>query len=709
MTTHSAPPRLSIRDIVHPRAVAVFGASDNKDKFGGRVMHYLTRHGYGGRILPINPNRSEVLGHVAYPSIGKAPGPVDVAILAVPTSALLGAVAECAEAGVGCCIIMTTGFAEAGGETGRDRQRTLVEIAHRSGMRIVGPNCMGLISPLAKMALTSSLVLEIDRIYTGSIGLVSQSGALMVSIFNRAHDAGIGFSLCVSLGNQCDLEICDFIDYLIDDPETRAICVYVEGFVDGQRFLRSAAACRAAGKPLILVKTGRTAAGVRAAQSHTASLAGSYDVLRAACEKHGVLLTDDPDGMVRAADLLCRWPTLSGDGIGVLSSSGGGAGIGVDRTVETGMRLATLSDATKARLREILLPPQADNPIDLGGRLGGDVAGTAIQCASILSSDPDVAALHVVLTTVPFYEATTRELAKGALASGKPVLVSVTPGSAADGPRRVLRELDCPYFDSVDQTLRVLKLMVQKRALPPARGPMERPKDFPAPQSLGKLPPGRLTEPEAKRLLARYGVPVTREALAKDSDAAQRAARDIGFPVVLKAVARELVHKSDIGGVKLGLGDAAAVASAWDDIGRALRKALPDAVSEGCLVQEMAKGEAELIVGARRDPQFGPVVLVGFGGIMVEVLEDVQVALAPVSPLEAEAMLRRLRLWPILDGARGRPALDVARVADVVARVSWLAADLGARFVDLEINPLLVRRAGDGAIAVDARGTIAEA
>jgi acetyl-CoA synthetase (ADP-forming) len=708
MSTDPASPRLSIRDIVHPRAVAVFGASDNKDKFGGRVMHYLTRHGYAGRILPINPNRSEVLGHPAYPAIGKAPGPVDVAILAVPAAALLGAVGECAEAGVGCCVIMTTGFAEAGGEAGRERQRTLVDIAQRSGMRIVGPNCMGLISPLAKMALTSSLVLEIDEIRTGPIGLVSQSGALMVSIFNRAHDAGIGFSLCVSLGNQCDLEICDFIDYLIDDPETRAICVYVEGFVDGQRFLRSAAACRAAGKPLILVKTGRTEAGVRSAQSHTASLAGSYDVLRAACEKHGVLLTDDPDGMVRAADLLCRWPTLSGNGIGVLSSSGGGAGIGVDRTVEAGMRLATLSDATKARLREILLPPQADNPIDLGGRLGGDVAGTAIKCASILSSDPDVAALHVVLTTVPFYEATTGELAKGALASGKPVLVSVTPGSAADGPRRVLRELGCPYFDSVDQTLRVLKLMMQKRAFPPAQPAIDRPKDLPKPDALATLPAGRLTEPEAKRLLAQYGVPVTREVVAKDVEAAQRTARDIGFPVVLKAVARDLVHKSDVGGVKLGLADEAAVASAWDEIARALRKALPGAALEGCLVQEMAKGEAELIIGARRDPQFGPVVLVGFGGIMVEVLEDVQLALAPVSPQEAEAMLRRLRLWPILSGARGRPSLDVARVADAVVRVSWLAADLGARFVDLEINPLLVRRAGAGAIAVDARGSIGE-
>ncbi|MCC6470418.1 MAG: acetate--CoA ligase family protein [Alphaproteobacteria bacterium] len=704
----AVPPRLDIGGIANPRSVAVFGASDNKDKFGGRVMHYLTRHGFAGRVLPINPNRAEVLGFPAFRSIADAPKPIDVAILAVPAASLVQSVGECAAAGVGCCVVMTTGFAEAGTDEGRDQQRRIVETARAAGMRIVGPNCMGMISPLANMALTSSLVLEIDRIRTGSVGLVSQSGALMVSIFNRAHDAGIGFSLCVSLGNQSDLEICDFIDYLVGDAATKAICVYVEGFKDGARFLRSAAACRAAGKPLVIVKTGRTPAGERAAQSHTASLAGSYAVLQAACRRHGAILTDDPDAMVRLADLLVRWPTLGGDGIGVVSPSGGGAGIGVDRTVEAGMRLAVLSDATKKRLLEVLIPPQADNPIDLGGRRSGDVAGTAGKVMTPMAQDPDVAALLVVLTTVPFYEATTKELASAALASGKPVLFSVTPGSAADGPRRGLRELGCPYFDSLDQALRVLKLMVDYRALkaqdmhaPP------RPGDLPPPASLRGLQAGRLTEPEAKRLLAAYGVPVTREAVAASPEAAVEAAGRIGYPVALKVVARDLVHKSDVGAVKLGLADEAALRTAWQAATESVRRHMPGAAIDGCVVQEMVRGEAELIVGVRRDPLYGPVVLVGFGGVLVEVLEDVQLALAPISPAQGEALMRRLRLWPVLAGVRGRKPLDVPAVAHVLSRLSWLAVDLGERLVDLEVNPLMVRTTGGGVVAADARGMLA--
>ncbi|MCK6449432.1 MAG: acetate--CoA ligase family protein [Alphaproteobacteria bacterium] len=701
----AAAPRLDIGGIANPRSVAVFGASDNKDKFGGRVMHYLTRHGFAGRVLPINPNRTEVLGIKAFRTISDAPRPVDVALLAVPAAALLQGVRECAEAGVGCCVIMTTGFAEAGTDEGRDLERALVDTARNAGMRIVGPNCMGLISPFAKMALTSSLVLEIDRIQTGHVGLVSQSGALMVSIFNRAHDAGIGFSLCVSLGNQSDLEICDFIDYLVGDDRTKAICVYVEGFKDGARFLRSAAACRAARKPLVIVKTGRTPAGERAAQSHTASLAGSYGVLQAACRRHGAVLTDDPDAMVCLADLLVRWPNMTGDGIGVLSPSGGGAGIGVDRTTEAGMRLAQLSSATKQRLLEVLIPPQADNPIDLGGRRSGDVAGTAGKVMTPLAEDPDVAAVLVVLTTVPFYEQTTRELATAALAAGKPVLFSVTPGSAADGPRRGLRAVGCPYFDSLDQALRVLKLMVEYRTLDQAiAAPPVRPPGLAAPA--GNPSPGRLTEPEAKRLLAAYGVPVTRESVAADAETAMAVARRIGYPVVLKAVARDLVHKSDVGAVKLNLADDAAVRAAFAAITETVRKALPDSAIEGCVVQEMVRGEAELIVGIRRDPQYGPVVMVGAGGILVELLTDIELALAPVSHEQALEMLKRLRLAKVLAGIRGRPALDAKAAADVISRLSFLAVDLGDRLVDLEVNPLMLRRAGDGVIVADARGLL---
>jgi acetyl-CoA synthetase (ADP-forming) len=281
----------------------------------------------------------------------------------------------------------------------------------------------------------------------------------------------------------------------------------------------------------------------------------------------------------------------------------------------------------------------------------------------------------------------------------------VTPGSAAEAPRRALSELNCPHFDSLDQVIRILRGFFGARPMAKATVAV-RPAEIPAALDLKGLSPGRLTEPEAKRLLAQYGVPVTRESVVRDAEQAAAAARTIGFPVALKAVARDLVHKSDIGAVKLRLGDEFAIKKAWNEVAAAVRSAMPGSTLDGCVVQEMVRGEAELIIGARRDPQFGPVVLVGFGGVMVEVLEDIQLALAPVSKDEALAMLHRLKLWPVLNGARGRAKLDVDAVADALCRLGWLAADLGGSFGDIEVNPLMVRVAGQGVVAADARGTL---
>jgi acetyl-CoA synthetase (ADP-forming) len=694
--TDRAPARLSIREILHPRSVAVFGASDNRDKFGGRIMYFLTKHRFGGRIVPINPRRSEVFGHRAYPAIAQSPDKVDVTILAVPTSELVGSIAQCAGAGVGCSVIMTTGFAEASAE-GAARQEEIAAIGRRSGMRIIGPNCMGFLNPAFHLTLCSSVVLDAERLLVGKIGLVSQSGALMVSMFDRAYGDGIGFSACVSLGNQSDLELCDFIEYMVDDPATRVICVYVEGFVDPARFVRAAAASRAAGKPMIVLKTGRTPAGVKAARSHTASLAGSYEVFRAVCREQGVILVNDPTVMVRLADVLARWPTLGGDGIAVVSGSGGSTGILSDRLSEAGLRLARLAPATKAVLAEVLLPPQADNPIDLGGRKAPEsieIAGTVMKT---VAADPDAAVIVMALSSMPFFENRTRLLATEAMASGKPVLCSVLPGPAADRPRAALRELGVPVFEAPeDGMLRVLGHVVEHhrtRNIPPA--PKTRPAGFPAAAD------GR----DISTLLRGYGVPLAREKMARDVDAAAADARDIGFPVVLKGVARDLVHKSDAGAVKLDLRDEAAVRAAWQAIASSIAKA-HTGTFEGCLVQEMARGGAELIVGIRRDPQFGPIVLAGSGGILVELLGDVELAPAPVSREQAIALLRRLRIAPVIEGIRGQPPLDLEAAADVVERLSWLAVDLGTRLTDAEINPLVLRERGKGAVAVDVRATI---
>ena len=477
------------------------------------------------------------------------------------------------------------------------------------------------------------------------------------------------------------------------------ICVYVEGFADPARFVRAAAASRAAGKPMIVLKTGRTPAGVKAARSHTASLAGSYEVFQAICREHGVILTNDPTVMVRLADTLARWPALGGDGIAVVSGSGGSTGILSDRLSEAGLRLAQLASATKAALGEVLLPPQADNPIDLGGRKAPEsieIAGTVMKT---VAADPDVSVIVMALSSMPFFETRTRLLAAEAAASGKPVLCTVLPGPAADRPRAALRELGVPVFEAPDDAmLRVLGHLVEHhRAGKVVAKPRARPTGLPA------APSGAAN---ISGLMRSYGIPLAREARANDVDAAVAAARDIGFPVALKGIARDLVHKSDVGAVKLDLRDEAAVREAWAAIASAVRSK-HGAALEGCLIQEMARGGAELIVGVRCDPQFGPIVLVGSGGLLVELLRDVELASAPVTHAQAVALLRRLRSAPILAGIRGQPPLDLDAAADVVERMSWLAADLGARLTDAEINPLVVRPRGAGAVAVDVRATIA--
>ena len=691
-----ATPRLGPERILHPRSVAVLGASESKDKFGGRIMHFLVRHGFAGEIYPINLRRAEIVGRKAYPSIGDAPAPADVAILAVPPDALVPSVREAAEAGVGACVIITTGFAEAG-EQGRAWQAELVDIVRRTGMRIVGPNCMGLIVPHHRLALCSSVVLDTDTLRDGPIGLVSQSGALMVSIYDRAATDGIGFRHCVSLGNQADLELCDFIDYLVDDPGTEAICVYVEGFLDGARFRRAAAASRSAGKPLLVLKTGRTEAGVASARSHTASLAGAFDAFAAVCREEGVVLARDPDDMVRAAHFLVRHRTPRRGGVGILSSSGGGTGIASDRVSELGLRLAVLSPATRAALGELLLPPQADNPIDLGGRRKPEEVEIAGDAARIMFADPDVAYGLAILTSMPFFTTRTKLIGEAAQAADKPVMITLTPGAAAEAPRHALRDIGQFYFDRFEDALRVVALVAEYDALRAApSAPATRPADLPHAPGAGDI----------KAWLAAYGVPLAREAAAPTPDAAGDAAERMGFPVVLKLDSPDVVHKSDVGAVRLGLASREAVVAAAHDMTAAVARAVSRARLEGFTVQATVHGEAEVIVGARRDPHFGALVLVGLGGIAVEILKDVALAPAPVSPARARAMIDSLASAPLFRGARGRPPLDIDAIVDALVRISWLAADLGGRLVDLEVNPLIVARAGAGAVAVDARASV---
>lgn len=701
------PVAFALRRVINPGAVAVVGASGDASKFGGRVMHFLVKHGYAGRIVPVNPGATSILGIDAYRSIAHAPVPIDVALLAVPGSQLPATLEQCGAAGVACCVIITADFAELG-EEGAAREAALVRIARSHDMRLIGPNCLGFVNPHARLALTSSMALAIEPLPLGSIALISQSGSMMASMLSHAADVGAGFSACVTVGNQADLEICDFLEYFIEDDATRAICVYAEGLKDGRRFVQLARRCRAAGKPLLAVKAGGSEAGARIAQSHTASLAGSHAVWNAVCRDCGVIGIDDPEGMIDCAHFLVRFGGARTAGVAALSPSGGTIAVTADRLAAAGLELAELGPHTQAVLRDIVPPSRVLNPLDVGG-LGRDagVSG-ALDAQAALARDPAAGVVFIVVATTPQLEDKVRSWGEAALKSGTPTVILLTPGRLVDGARTALREIGCPYTDRMDDALRVIRAAVEYGRI---QSTSDESADIPRDLAEAieacaqRLPPGQSTEPEARALLRAAGIAATPDAVAADAEAAVAAAERFGYPVVLKAVCRALVHKSDAGGVRLALEDARALRDAWRDIAASVSGHLPGAHIEACLVTPMTTGGVEVILGTRWDPQFGAVVLVGAGGVFVEIMKDTALALAPVSTKSARTLLEGLRAWPLLAGVRGRAASDVAALADALVRVSWLASTLGPRLAELDVNPLLVRERG--VVALDARATLA--
>ena len=697
----SSGPRLGMERILSPRSVAVVGASASLDKFGDRVLHHLQKHGFTGRLLPINPNRADVRGLPAFRSLADAPGPIDVAVIAVPPARVLAAIEEAAAAAVGCCVVITAQLAEAGVD-GAVRQDRAVAVARAAGMRLLGPNCLGLVNVPAGVALTASFAMAVDRLQAGRVGVISQSGALMATMLNFGHDVGIGFSVLVSVGNQADVTENELFRHLIEDEATAAILLYVEGLSDAAAFLALAERARERGKPVVLVKAGRSEGGARAAFSHTASLAGPHRLLAAAARARGVVLVDDPEAAVACADALARWPARPAAGrpmrIAAASGSGGGAAILADRLADAGFALAEPAPAVRAGLVAWLAPDQPLQPLDIGALGEGFGLEATRSALPALLHDPGTDALLYLMTTQPLMPEIADELAR--LARGaKPVLLVLSAGSVADPVRRRLRELELPFANRLDDALRVLRSLADHAAPPAPRAPA------PATPELvrlaGRLGPGRHALPELEPLLRAAGLGLPPGVPARSAEEAVAAMLRLGPPVVLKVLAPEAVHKSDRGGVVPDLQDAAAVTEAWDRM-----EARFGAPLAGALVQKQAPAGTELILGSLWDDGLGPFVLVGSGGIFAELFADTTVVPAPVAEGEAHDLLRRLRVWPVLAGARGRPAADVAATVAAVAAVGRLAAALGPRLLELDINPLIVGSAGLGAVAVDARARL---
>ncbi|GAA4416137.1 6-carboxyhexanoate--CoA ligase [Advenella faeciporci] len=681
-------------------AVAVIGASDDVTKIGGRPIQFLLKYGYKGQVYPINPRGGMIQGLQAYTSIGELPGRADMAVLAVPASATVQALKDCAAGGVRAVVVLSSGFAEAG-EEGARLQAELLAIARKNGIRLLGPNCLGTISVAQGVIASFSIILEQSMPPAGHVGIVSQSGNVGSYAVQNIARRGLGLSHFIATGNEADIDVADGIAALANDPQTHLILCCMETCRDADRLTYALELARKNNKPVVVLKIGSTEQGQAAAASHTGALASSDAVIDAVFRRYGALRVHSIEALLdiaHAASLLLPGKLPKGDRITVVAASGGFGIMMADATVKAGLTLATLTEQAKAKIKAVLPLAGTNNPVDATAQVSSR-PDVLYGMLSALMEDPSSDVTQVFLS-LSLYNTRLRGVYMEALqkirANYPERLLVVTSQGPADAVKEI-NELGIPVFPSIDATAQGLAGLVQMGHLSnvgegiPYQGVIE---------SLDRN--AFRNEYTAKRALATAGIPVLDEVVVTSADQAGQEASRIGFPVVLKIVSEDIQHKTEIGGVMLNLGNEASVRSAYEQIMQSARKHAPNARLDGVLVTPMVQGGAELIMGISKDPVFGPVVMVGTGGIYAEVLQDVALQAAPVSESEALDMIRSLKLFPILDGARGQPKADVKAAASTLAKLSHFACRYANDVAEIDMNPVLVRPEGQGAIVLDA-------
>jgi acetyltransferase len=683
-----------------PRGVAVIGASRDPNKLGYSLMNKLIQYKYRGEIYPINPKAEEILGYKAYASITQVPDPVDLAVIIIPAPYVARALSECVERGVPSVVIISGGFRETGPD-GAAREVELKRIVESNGLRVVGPNCVGLMDTHTPLNVTFLK----DMPDPGAIGFLSQSGALCASVINWARTAGVGFSRIVSLGNQADVTQTDMLTTFVDDPQTAVITLYLEGIDDGPAFIETAREM-AKKLPILAIKAGTGEAGARAVSSHTGALAGMDEAYSAAFRRAGVLRAGSMEELFNWARALAWQPLPAGNRVGVLTNAGGLGVLAADAIEAAGLKLAELTEETKAFLRE-RTPPAAsvENPVDVLGGSGSATYGLAMDA---LLRDPNVDVVCVMQAPADWFSVPSLAEVVGEIAgyARKPVLACMMGLNPQEEASQVLNRRNIPNYTFPEQLGSTLAAMWARRQWLDAAATAQTDDDG----VTGDVEAGRaaidgktglLLPEDAAALMKAYGVPIPAEGLAAGPDEAARLADEIGDPVVIKIASPDIVHKIDVGGVVGNLEDADAVRAAAEAMLERVRAAQPDAVVHGVHVQQMIDG-VELIAGVTRDPQFGPLVMVGSGGTAVELTRDVAFELAPLTHKDAAAMLNRTTAGALLGGYRGAPACDRAAVEDIIVRLAQLSLDLPA-VSEIEINPVIVRRGRNGAVAVDVR------
>lgn len=696
---------MSLTEFFNPNSVAVIGASTDPRKLGYSVLENLIEGGYAaqGEIYPINLTATEILGVPAFPTVQDVPGPIDLAVIVIPYPYVPDALRTCGEKGIPAVIVISAGFREAGRE-GLERELELIEIARQDGIRLIGPNCLGVIDTYTPLNASFSA----GTPPKGPMAFMSQSGALGTAVLDISLAGRLGLSKFVSLGNKADVDEIDLLNAWSDDPHTQVIMIYSEGMANGQEFIKTARQVTAI-KPVVAIKSGVTQSGSRAVSSHTGSLAGSEQAYHAAFHQAGVLRAQSMQSLFDIALALGYQPLLQGDRIAIITNAGGPGILATDALERSGLSMARFENETISSLGQFLPDAaSAANPVDVLGDARADRYQFALE---IVVADPNVDGLLVVLTPQAMTEidATAEAVGRFSKSIDKPIITSFMGEAQVESGIDLLGTFGVPNYPFPERAALAFKAMSDYQKVLNRPTPEYVKYDVDHHTTLEVLERVRaedrhsIGDSEARQILTAYGLQIPKSEIAATPDEAVDLAHQIGFPVVLKIASPDILHKTDIGGVKVGLESAEDVRDAFELMVYRAQRYLPQAHLWGCLVQQMVPaGGQEVLVGMNRDPQFGPLVTFGLGGIYVETLKDVTFRVAPISVQEAELMLSEIRAHALLDGVRGKPPLDKDAIVDALLRIAQLVQDF-PEIVELDINPLMVYPQGQGAIAIDMR------
>ncbi len=702
-------PTSSLDCIFRPRSVAVVGASNREGSVGRALFANILFGGYTGVVFPVNMKQRSVLGVKAYDTVRAIPDEVDLSILIVPAVSVPATLAECGQKGIKGAVVISAGFKELG-PTGAQLEQAVADRARKYGIRLIGPNCFGIISGSPQVRLNATFGRAMPAF--GNIALVSQSGAIGVNALEYAIAEDVGLSKFASIGNKADINECDLLAYLRDDPETEVIMLYLEDLVDPTRFMqiaRETTSHPTKPKPILAIKAGRTSEGARAASSHTGALAGSDAAYDAFFAQARILRVDTINELFAKAAALAYQPAPRGRRVAILTNAGGVGIMATDACVRHGLELAQLTEQTRLELKKHLPATAATgNPVDVIGDADENRYRAALE---LLVADDNVDGLIPIWTPTLMAESS---VVAGVIAdvgqnSTKPILACVQTMTGSETVRKQLLRDRIPHYQFPENAARALAAMADFSEW--SRRPQGEVRNFTDvdPDVVSDIisrararKPLFVSEPEGHEILKAYGLPVPQFKLCKSAAEAVAAAKEIGYPVVLKIVSPDVLHKTDFGGVRINVTDDARLEAEYASLLDGVKTKKPDADVWGVLVQQMAPRGTETIIGMKRDPSFGPMLMFGLGGILVEVLKDVTFRIAPVNETSVDSMVTGIKAARILEGFRGEPPRDVAKIKECLQRLSQLVTDF-AEIDELDINPLLVYEQGKGALVLDAR------